>query len=316
MSRLPHPDDSRQVSPLRQPTIRRAKHGKDNPYFMMLRDTAQDRNLSYEARGVLAYILSRPDDWHVQVADLIIQADGKKTTKAGKSKVYAILDELAEHGYIVKPKRFQDDKGKWIWTPYEVYERPYTDLPDMGEPETAEPSTGEPVILHSTEVVSSEGDKAPAPEPPNPTPAEVDTAIYGTSEETPITLDEAKRILDLPAHLRNTTLDNMASLPLIDAYAEGIGAPYIATRADKVNALRAIMAGYTPDDMRATVKAKRKPDKPYALSWAISDLASVKAAGTAKPRMVGHMLDDLDPEAPDYWERVAERLNSPKKVIA
>jgi hypothetical protein len=171
-------------------------------------------------------------------------------------------------------------------------------------------------IPETTTETTTEGEKKLALPAPNPTPAEVDTAIYGTSEEAPITLDEAKRILDLPAHLRNTTLDNMASLPLIDAYAEGIGAPYIATRADKVNALRAIMAGYTPDDMRATVKAKRKPDKPYALSWAISDLASVKAAGTAKPRMVGHMLDDLDPEAPDYWERVAERLNSPKKVIA
>jgi len=112
--------------------------------------------------------------------------------------------------------------------------------------------------------IAAEREAPPAPEPPKPTPADADAAIYGTPEEAPITPDEAKRILELPPHLRNTTLDNMASLPLIDAYAEGIGAPYIASRADKTNALRAIMAGYTPDDMRATVKAKRKPDKTYA----------------------------------------------------
>jgi len=153
---------------------------------MMLRETAQDRNLSYEARGMLAYILSRPDDWHVQVADLIIQADGGKTTKAGKSKVYSILDELAEHSYIVKPKRYQDDKGQWVWTPYEVYERPYTDLPDMVKPETDEPSTGKQDILHSTEEQSTDTEKTLAPadaDAPRATPEEVDSAIYGTPEK-------------------------------------------------------------------------------------------------------------------------------------
>lgn len=186
MNSLSHPDDSSQVTPLRQPTIRRAKHGKDNPYFMMLRETAQDRNLSYEARGMLAYILSRPDDWHVQVADLIIQADGGKTTKAGKSKVYSILDELAEHSYIVKPKRYQDDKGQWVWTPYEVYERPYTDLPDMVKPETDEPSTGKQDILHSTEEQSTDTEKTLAPanaDAPRAALTEVDSAIYGTPEK-------------------------------------------------------------------------------------------------------------------------------------
>lgn len=309
---------SPRIRQLKSPTIRRAKHGKDNPYFLMLRETAQDRNLSYEARGMLAYILSRPDDWHVQVDDLIMKSTDGKVTKAGKSKVYGILDELADARYIVKPKRFQDDKGKYIWTPYEVYERPYPDLPYMDSPYTDKPD-----ILHSTDEQSRERESSSAPAPevpeaPKPTPAEADAAIYGASkplDAATADADEARRILELPPHLKNATLDNMLSHPLIDAYSEVIGAPYIATRHDKINALRAVMAGYTPDDMRATVKARRKPGALYALSWAFADMATVKAS-TPKPRMSGHMLDDLDPNAPDYWDKVAERLRGPKQVIA
>lgn len=179
MNSLPHHHDSRQVKP-RKPTIRRAKHGKDNPYFLMLRDTAQDRNLSYEARGLLAYILSRPDDWQVQVSDLIIPG------KAGKSKIYAILDELAAERYIRKPKRYQDAKGHWGWTPYEAYEHPYTDFPNTDKPEPVQPNTDNRDSLHSTDEQSTDTEKDIAPasaDAPRAAPLEVDAAIYGTPEK-------------------------------------------------------------------------------------------------------------------------------------
>lgn len=164
---------------------------------------------------------------------------------------------------------------------------------------------------HSETTAHTTGESAETALPPlKPTPAEVDTAIYGTPDDDVTNPDNARRILALPPHLKNMTLDNMVSHPLIDAYAETLGAPYIATRQDKTNALRATIAGYTPDDMRATVNAKRKPGQDYALSWAISDLASVKAKQVAKPQTIGVMLDDLDENDPDYWRKVGERLNN------
>lgn len=185
-------------------TIRRAKHGKSNPYFMMLRASAQDKNLSYEARGMLAYILSKPDTWHVQINDLILDATGDKPTKAGKSKVYSILNELADAQYIIKPRRYRDDKGKWIWTPYEVFEEPfaesldqndamvdpYPDLPDMDGPDTGNRDILDSTESESTDEIknSSTPDGAPATEPkakPKREPGEFELLTAALFDMTP-----------------------------------------------------------------------------------------------------------------------------------
>lgn len=99
----------------KQRHIHRATRSDENPYFQFRRDTAQDRSLTFEARGVLAYILSKPDDWEVQPSDL--------EQNCGKSVVYRILKELRKHGYIqlVTPR---DENNRIISWDYEVYEHP------------------------------------------------------------------------------------------------------------------------------------------------------------------------------------------------
>lgn len=104
-------------------TIRRAK--TDNKYFQMHRDTAQDKTLSWEARGVIAYILSKPDNWDIQVHDLMQGCQ--------KGRVYRILDELKAAGYLQDRKKYRDDKGKWQWSPYILHERPITNIIPMPE---------------------------------------------------------------------------------------------------------------------------------------------------------------------------------------
>lgn len=103
--------------------IRRAQHDTDNPYFQMRRDTAQDDKLSWEARGVLAYLLSKPDDWIVQVKDL-------QQCKCGRDKVYRILDELKTARYVFRERK-QVEKGRFEWGDYLVSERPFTEMPEM-----------------------------------------------------------------------------------------------------------------------------------------------------------------------------------------
>jgi hypothetical protein len=95
-------------------------------------------------------LLSLPDDWEVKVKTLQIKG------KAGRDKVYGIIEELAGAGYIKRPARTRDDKGRVSWTPYEVYESPLEDntingfsgtgKPNTDEPDTDEPDTGEPHI--------------------------------------------------------------------------------------------------------------------------------------------------------------------------
>lgn len=78
-------------------TVRTPK-ASDRRGFSMPRSTAQDGKrdggLSFEARGVLAYLLSKPDDWKVQISD--IMADGG----IGRDKTKKILSELRKRGYL------------------------------------------------------------------------------------------------------------------------------------------------------------------------------------------------------------------------
>lgn len=138
-------------------TIRRAIHGEGNPYFMMHRATAQDKQLSYEARGMLAYFLSKPDDWSVQVHDLLL------IKKGGRDKIYSIINELVEQSYLEKPTKYQGDNGRWQWTDYIVHERPCT-----GKPYTDKPYTENPEIkaLKTDNRIQSTGVKEPIPSAP------------------------------------------------------------------------------------------------------------------------------------------------------
>jgi hypothetical protein len=101
-------------------SIIRTPHSKERPYFSMSRATAQDKRLSWEARGVLAYLLSKPDDWQVMVKDL--------QQNCGRDKVRHILDELKLHHYLkIIPRR--NEAGKFIEGDYQVFETPFTENP-------------------------------------------------------------------------------------------------------------------------------------------------------------------------------------------
>jgi hypothetical protein len=121
-------------------TIIRAPKGKDNPYFLMLRTTAQDEVLSFEARGVLAYLLSKSDNWELQPADLM------KVGHCGRDRVNRIIKELKEHHYL-KAEQPQDDIGKFERNVYTLYETPFTENPSTDEekPSTENPLTGNPL---------------------------------------------------------------------------------------------------------------------------------------------------------------------------
>jgi hypothetical protein len=69
--------------------IKRSKHDKANPYFMLRRDTAQNRTLSFEARGMLAYLLSVTETSY----DDLLQ-------NCTMRELNAILDELVAAGYL------------------------------------------------------------------------------------------------------------------------------------------------------------------------------------------------------------------------
>src|SRR5437899_3265411 len=101
--------------------IIRSVHNRENPYFMMLRETAQDTNLSARALGVLVYLMSKPDTWEPSINDIC-----RRFSDVGRDQAYKIINEVFIP--LRYARRVQDrHKGKvkrWIT---EIYEAP---LPD------------------------------------------------------------------------------------------------------------------------------------------------------------------------------------------
>lgn len=88
----------------------------------------RDERLTWKATGLLAYLLSLPDDWRI---------DGRELAKrklGGKALVYSGLAELEENGYLVRRQERRDD-GTWQHVAY-VHEVP---VPENPEPDNRTP---------------------------------------------------------------------------------------------------------------------------------------------------------------------------------
>jgi hypothetical protein len=97
-------------------TIIRTRKNRENPYTMIARGALNDAALSWEARGVLAYLLDKPDDWEVRFQDLVHKGPG------AEDRMRRILHELTAAGYV-RRARTNDPRGRWRWETV-VYETP------------------------------------------------------------------------------------------------------------------------------------------------------------------------------------------------
>ena len=83
---------------------------------------AESNPMSWEATGLLIYLLSKPDNWQVSITALT------NIGKCGKNKIESILKELKRLGYVVGKRR---SSGKYN---YYVYDTPQSP-PSMPQPE-------------------------------------------------------------------------------------------------------------------------------------------------------------------------------------
>lgn len=98
--------------------------------------------LSWKAKGVWAYIYSRPDGWEVQEADLIRRATD------GRDGVRSALRELEEHGYLSRVHI--RERGQFSTVTYKLHlsdERP----PMTEKPSTEKPSPENPTLSNTEE---------------------------------------------------------------------------------------------------------------------------------------------------------------------
>jgi hypothetical protein len=150
-----------------QQNIIRVEHNKDNPYVVMNKTGLNDPRLSFKAKGILSYLLSKPDDWQVYVSHLATQAaDGKGAVRSG-------IKELIKYGYA-KFERHQDKRGRFTHSTYTIYEVPHTGLPHVENPDVDNPNEENPPLLSNdslpcndvTDAPPTAGDETPPPAPP------------------------------------------------------------------------------------------------------------------------------------------------------
>ena len=130
----------------RDNTIIRTYHDTNNPFAQISRAVLQNRDLSWEARGVLAYLLSKPADWEIHFWDLVNQGPG------ARDRMRRILTELQTAGHVTRQHYNDPVTGKWVWITH-IYENPadverlqQASSPSTPFPATVKPATVKPAI--------------------------------------------------------------------------------------------------------------------------------------------------------------------------
>lgn len=124
---------------------------KRSRYVAIDQQALADLSLSWEAKGLHAYLLSRPDNWVVNVAQLV------KHGQAGRDKIYRLLKELIEHGYAERSVR-RSNAGRVAHHEYIVHESKITPLPENPEvvtpplpekPDLVQPDLVKPTLINT-----------------------------------------------------------------------------------------------------------------------------------------------------------------------
>jgi hypothetical protein len=115
--------------------IRRKK--KTSNFTVLPNIVLTDERISIAARWCLAYLLSKPDDWVVQISDI------QKVAGVGRDKAYSMVRELIDSGWI-KREEYRDETGAYRKHEYVVSEwsenpinDPLPEKPDPVKPDTA-----------------------------------------------------------------------------------------------------------------------------------------------------------------------------------
>jgi hypothetical protein len=127
-------------------TIFRVEKNKDNPFVMIDRRPIENPALSWRAKGVLTYLVSRPDNWIVRLGDLV------KRSPEGVYAVRAALKELTKAGHITRREEREEGTGRFKQYVLEVHEIPVA-CPPTNPPQAAEPQAVD-LTLNDTESVN------------------------------------------------------------------------------------------------------------------------------------------------------------------
>lgn len=108
-----------------------------------------DKNLTWKAKGLFAYLWSKPDDWDYRVTEVAKHSkDGVGSTSTG-------VNELEKAGYLQRKQN--NDHGVFgdsVWTLSEkpIFKKPITENPRSDNPITDKPYTENRSLLNTDEL--------------------------------------------------------------------------------------------------------------------------------------------------------------------
>lgn len=115
---------------------------KTQNYTVMSNYHLVDKSLSLKAKGLMSYMLSRPDNWDFTELGLVA------CLKEKRSAIRSALKELEEYGYLVRRQERSND-GTYGSSSYDLYEKP------LSENQTSENQTSENHTQLNTKVTNS-----------------------------------------------------------------------------------------------------------------------------------------------------------------
>ena len=107
----------------------------------------KDKRMTAKAKGVLAYMLTLPDDWIFYESEIV------KNMKDGRDSIRSAMRELESFGYLVRQQERNGgkfDKVDWLVSdePLDTTAfSPWTGNPSTEKPATGKPSTENPPLL-------------------------------------------------------------------------------------------------------------------------------------------------------------------------
>lgn len=199
----------------------------DSGFYVLDKTISEDRRLSWAARGLLIFLLGKPDHWRVSTQHLINETvDSGKPL--GRDGVRGLIDELIKAGYLRRTLA-RADAGKLGGYDYEVSEvsatpepeKPATAQPAPEKPSPAGPSPANPPLVKTDfkqELRGARTDGASAAPSaavlPDWLPAEAWAAFVEMRKtiKAPLTADAAKMVLSKLERMRAGGVDAVAAL--------------------------------------------------------------------------------------------------------
>lgn len=146
--------------------LKRSKSKLNKNFSIVSNKIIQNKNISFEARGLLVFLLSLPDDWVLHKTWIM------KEYNIGKHKLSKMFDELEDNGYFASFKMIVEN-GRFKGRNYIVYEepqnnvkeclpfdeKPSADFPMTDFPSTVFPPTENPTTTKNTYLESTHGKK-------------------------------------------------------------------------------------------------------------------------------------------------------------